>query len=84
MTSHQRIVGKLTGFIRERLLDGEASEDQDPLTADTVDSLGLEQLVDYIELEFGVSIADEEMVRKNFSSISVLASFIESKKKTLT
>lgn len=66
---------KLERFILDELLD-EAYGGGDPLATEAVDSLGHEQLVGYIEDEFGVRIADAEMVRENFESVPVLAAFI--------
>ncbi len=68
---------KLRAFIVEMLLDGEP--EGDPLAADAIDSLGLQQLAEYIEEEFGVVLADREMVRKNFADVPTLAAFIASK-----
>lgn len=68
----------------ERFIVGELLEDvydgRDPLAADAVDSLGIEQLVEYLEEEFEVSVADTEIVRENFESIPALAAFIQSKR----
>lgn len=73
------VESRLSAFIFENLLEEELSDGIDPLTVDAVDSLGLEQLVDYIGEEFGVTIDDEEMIRSNFASIPTLAAFVESK-----
>jgi acyl carrier protein len=80
-THRRRVEGKLRAFIAEELLDGELDAGTDPLATDAVDSLGLEQLVDYIEREFSVSIEDQELARRNFSSLAVLAAFVESKQR---
>ena len=74
-----RVGDKIRTFIVETLIDEDIGEG-DPLTADEVDSLGLEQLADYIEEEFGVRIEDEDMVRRNFASVATLAAFVESKR----
>ena len=78
----QSIESRLTSFILDELLEedgGESSDGGDPLAADALDSLGLEQVVEYVNEEFGVSIRSEEMVRKNFKSIPALAAFVEVK-----
>jgi acyl carrier protein len=68
----------------ERFILGELIEDRydgrDPLAAELIDSLGLEQLVEYIEEEFGVTIEDQEMIRKNFESVAVLAALVSAKR----
>jgi acyl carrier protein len=78
MPEKPRIASQLLRFIEAELLD-EPYDQGDPLEAGAVDSLGLEQLVDFAEREYGVRIADEEMVRENFESVAALAALIESK-----
>lgn len=45
-----------------------------------VDSLGLLQIVSYIEGDFGVEVQDEELVPEHFETISAIARFVESKR----
>jgi acyl carrier protein len=73
------IEGRLRRFIDDEVFDEQTSGQCDPLEVGAVDSLGLEQLVDFIEREYGVRIADEEMVWESFGSIAALATLIESK-----
>lgn len=75
----QETESRLRGFIVDELLEEGRDGGEDPLTGDAVDSLGLEQLVEYIEEEFGVSIGSEEMVRSNFDSIPALAALVDAK-----
>lgn len=72
------IEGKLERFIVEELLD-ELHGGRDPLATGAVDSLGLEQLVAYIEEEFGVGFDDADMVEQSFASVATLAALVESK-----
>lgn len=74
----QSIEAELARFIAEELLDGPCSSG-DPLETGAVDSLGIEQLVEHIERELGVAIADEEMIRENFESVAALAALVDSK-----
>jgi len=51
-----------------------------PLIANhVIDSLGLLRLVGRLESEFGIRIADEEVVASNFGSIAQIADFVGSK-----
>jgi acyl carrier protein len=70
---------ELRRFIVEELVE-ERFHGSDPLASDAVDSLGLEQLVAYIEERFGVVVADEEMVAENFESVTALATLVDSKR----
>lgn len=75
----QGIEQKLQGFIVDELLDG-MHDGRDPLAAGAVDSLGLEQLAEYIAEEYGVELRDEEMVAENLESIPALAALVDSKR----
>jgi acyl carrier protein len=74
----QGVERSLRRFIVEELLD-EGYDGRDPLATDAIDSLGVEQLVDYIGETFGVRLVDDEITRENFASVPVLAAFVESK-----
>ncbi len=44
-----------------------------------VDSLGVLDLVTFLESEFQIVVADEELVPENFQSVRCLTAFVESK-----
>ncbi|HET8862735.1 MAG TPA: acyl carrier protein [Solirubrobacterales bacterium] len=69
--------GRLREFIVAELLD-EPFHGQDPLAEGAVDSLGIEQLVEYIEEAFGIELDDDEFTYDNFESLDALASLIDS------
>lgn len=74
----EEIERRLERFFAEELLD-ERYDGRDPLVAGVIDSLGLEQLVDFIEQELGVVFDDEEMVVENFESLPRLVTLVEAK-----
>lgn len=58
-------------------------KDSDPLLESGVlDSLGVLDLVSFVEQEFSVHVADEELVPENFQTIDRIAAFVESKSGT--
>jgi acyl carrier protein len=58
-------------------------KDSDPLLESGVlDSLGVLDLVSFVEQEFSVHVADEELVPENFQTIDRIAAFVESKSST--
>jgi acyl carrier protein len=68
---------KIRQFLRERF--GNYREEigpKDPLD-DVVDSLGLFELVEFVEKEFSVSIPNEEFSPQRFSSIEKILQVIE-------
>lgn len=56
-------------------LDNDASL----LEEEVVDSTGVMELVLFVEDNFGVSVADEEIVPDNFDSVNRLAAYIQRK-----
>jgi acyl carrier protein len=58
-------------------------KDSDPLLESGVlDSLGVLDLVSFVEQEFSVHVTDEELVPENFQTIDRIAAFVESKSGT--
>ena len=44
-----------------------------------VDSLGVLELINYLEHEFKISVSDEELIPDNFCTISYIATFVHEK-----
>ena len=75
---------KLRGYILENYL---FTDDQDELAngdsflqEGILDSTGIMEVIFFIEDEYGISVADEEMVPQNLDSIDNLTAFINRKK----
>jgi len=45
-----------------------------------IDSLGIIELVSFVEKEFGISVADQELLPSNFDSVARLTAYISAKK----
>lgn len=69
----------LRRFIVEDLLEGPYAGD-DPLAEGAVDSLGIEQLVEYVFEAWRVELSEEEIVEENFESLAALAALVEAKR----
>ena len=69
----------LREFIVAELIEG-PFDGADPLAEGAVDSLGVEQLVEYIFEAFEVELEDKEIVYENFESLPVLTALVESKR----
>ena len=72
----------LKDFIVDNFLFG----DGEKITLDTplfekgiIDSTGVLELIAFIEENFSVKVTDEELVQSNFSNISAIDRFIQSK-----
>jgi acyl carrier protein len=44
-----------------------------------LDSLGILDLVGFIEKEFAITLSDEELLPENFESLSAVSAFVDSK-----
>jgi acyl carrier protein len=71
--------GKVREFIREAFFVDELSDDESFLRSGIVDSLGMSQLVDFLEREFAIRVGDEELVPENLDSVTRAAAFVERK-----
>ena len=55
-------------------------EDDSPLLdSGIIDSLGVLDLVSFIEKEFKITISDEDLLAENFESIASMTAFVQSK-----
>jgi acyl carrier protein len=73
---------ELTQFIEKELAKGRKTQIQpedDLLSEGIIDSLGILQLVAFIEDRFGVQVADEDVVLENFQSVSALKRYLDTK-----
>jgi acyl carrier protein len=70
-------------FICESFLVDDFADDESFLGAGIVDSLGMMQLVAFLESEFGIAIDDSELVPENLESVVSAAAFVERKRAAL-
>lgn len=72
----------LKAYICERFMsssNGDLDEGQDLLAAGIIDSLGILQLVSFIEEKFGVEVTDEHVTIENFHSLASMTTYIASR-----
>lgn len=69
------IVTEITGGLEA----GSLAHDEDLLAADLIDSLGITELVGFLESKFGVVVADEDLTPDNFRSVDSIAAFVARK-----
>lgn len=75
------IAEKLKGYIAKEiaLQDDAAVAEETPLVGDVMDSLGLMQLIAYIEKEFGVTVEDAEVTVENFRTVADIERLVSAK-----
>jgi acyl carrier protein len=70
---------RIRAFIVETFFVEEFGDDDSFLRTGIVDSMGMSQLVAFLEEEFGIAIADAELVPENLDSLARAAAFVEGK-----
>ncbi len=73
----------LMDYIKNELLKGRKMDlkpDDDLLSAGILDSLGILQMVAFIEDRFGYQVPDEDVVFENFVSVEALANYLKANK----
>ena len=80
--SHDMITDKLYTFLLKTfpIMHHKTVEPDDKLLEKgIVDSLGLLEVVEFIESDFEMIVNDEDIIANNFESISAIASYVEQK-----
>jgi acyl carrier protein len=72
------ISGQIRRFLLRDVLEGMATVD-DPLAAGLIDSLGMEQLIAFLEGRYSVRFEQNELATSNFANLDVLATLVGSK-----
>jgi len=79
----ETIRSELRNFIQENFLFGQEavfSDGDSFLSLGIVDSTGVLELVAFLEKQYGLHIADEELLPENLDSIDNLSQFIQRKR----
>ncbi len=74
---------KLTEFVSEAFLSGNHTFHITPETSllgtRVVDSLGILEIIEFMEREFGITVEESDMVPENLDSIGSMIRFIKAK-----
>ena len=70
------VSSKIRDFIRGSFLVDDFADDASFLANGLIDSLGMMQLVAFVESEFGLSVKDTDLVPENFDSVARVAAFV--------
>jgi acyl carrier protein len=80
--TQETVKTKLMSFIFEKFPLARKKNMNDTsllLQSGIVDSLGILELVAFIEQEFGITISDDELLPENFQTLEALTSFVQGK-----
>ena len=64
-------------FIKDTFLIDEVASDESFLASGILDSLGIMQLVAFVESELGIKVPEADLVPENFDSVARVAAYIE-------
>lgn len=77
------VAAEVEKFIVEEIALGTGIEsvghDEDLLTQDIIDSLGIVELVKFLESQYGISVSDDDLLPENFQSVNSVVAFVEAR-----
>jgi len=74
------VTGQIEAFLKKQFpLTRKVGRNDALLENGLLDSLGILEIVAFLEQEFRITIADEELLPENFQSITCLATFVQNK-----
>lgn len=75
----------IINYIEQELLSGQSDlkleADEDILTTGLIDSIGIMNLITFLEQKFEVTIPAEDMTIENFMTVEIIETYISSLKK---
>ena len=88
LLSESEIVERTRGWVRENFLymrsDWKLGADDPMLGSGVIDSVGVIELVEFLQRTFGIEIADQEITETNLGSLNAVGRFINQKRHTGT
>lgn len=69
----------IRAFVTETFFVDDFSDEEFFLRAGIIDSMGMLQLVAFLQEKFGIEIRDEELVPENLDSLARVSAFVERK-----
>jgi acyl carrier protein len=76
----QNTTSKIKNFLAQQFpMTKNVSNDEPLLTSGLIDSLGILEVVSFVENEFLIVVSDEDLLPENFGSIHSLTNFVHEK-----
>ena len=72
-----RVQDRVRQFIKDSFFVDEGGDEESFLASGIIDSLGVMQLVSFIEAEVGTRVPDTDLLPENFDSIARIAAYVE-------
>lgn len=77
--STEGIMSQVREFLGQVISDTDIDPDHNLFTSGLVNSLFAMQLVLFVEKEFGIQVANEDLDFENFKSLNAIVGFVENK-----
>jgi acyl carrier protein len=78
-------VSEIKQFIAKNFLFSDdasvVKNDQSLMSSGTLDSTGILELIMFVETQFKVKVADDEMLPENFDSVNAIADYVARKQR---
>lgn len=82
-SAEREIIDRVRAYVRENFLymrpDWPLPDDAPLLGSGVVDSIGVVELVEFLEREFSVTIPEEEITERHLGSLRAIAEFVGAK-----
>lgn len=86
-TAQSEIIARVRDYVHENFLymhsSFELGDDDRLLEKGVIDSMSIVEMISFIESEFGIHAAEEEVSDANFGSLSGIARFVGEKQSSL-
>jgi acyl carrier protein len=75
------VEGKIRSYLIEEFLFGrsETLNEDTPLLGNVIDSQGVIQLVSFVQQQFNIEIADEEVTTENLATLKTVVTLVDKK-----
>jgi acyl carrier protein len=81
--SETEIKSRVRAFVQENFLyampDFELGDEDRLLERGVIDSMGVAEMIAFVEAEFGISTSDDEVSEANYGSLTAIARFVHDK-----
>jgi acyl carrier protein len=77
-----KVQQEIRDYIKENILFGDGEKLDENVSfqeSGILDSTGFLELITFVEQQFGVDIADDELVPENFDTLKKMSTFVEQK-----
>lgn len=78
------VAGEIQEFILREVAPGQDIDSLQPeadlLASDVIDSLGIVQLISFLEDRYAIKVDDDDLAPENFRSVESIVQFVEAKR----